>query len=430
VSASGLTAIVLLLAANAFFVAAEFGLIAVRRSRLEELATSGNRRAWAAREAVERLNLMLSGCQLGITFASLGLGWVGEPALADVFERLFGGLPSPLDAVASHGAASVIAFAVITGLHIVVGELVPKNLAIAIPEGTALWVAMPMRIFTALFRPLIWLLNESANLVVRLVGVTPRAEVATLYTPEELAIIVGDARHSGAVDPWQSELLRRALSFRGKRASDAMTPRSMVHAIGADEDAEEVIRLSGRTGRSRFPVWRDQHDDFAGVVLVKDALRAGRQDPTAKVADAMRDAIVVPESLSLEDVLVRMQRDRSHLVVVVDEYGSAVGIVTLEDVLEELLGEIRDEHDAAERGVQPLAMGFRVPGILRPDELAEATGCRLPDGDYETIAGFILQRLGRVARPGDAVGADGWILRVSEVRNRRIVSVDVGRSAA
>ncbi|MGH2732932.1 MAG: hemolysin family protein [Actinomycetota bacterium] len=427
-TAWNLTGVLLLVAANAFFVAAEFGLVAVRRTRIEELAVRGNRRAISARKAIKELNLMLSGSQLGITLASLGLGWIGEPALAHLLEGVFDFLPSPLDAIATHGTAVIIAFAVITFLHVVLGELVPKNVAIAKPEGTALWIATPMRAFTYAFRPVIWLFNETANLFMRLVGMKPQAELSSLHTPEELAIIIEESRRGGAIQAGQSELLTATLEFPEKRAVEAMVPRIAARSVHGDAGVEQVLDLTERTGFSRFPVWGDRPDEFVGWVHLKDILRASRRDPQVKVKDVMREPLLVPESLLLQKVLIQMRRRPAHFAIVLDEFGSTSGIITLEDILEELVGEIRDEYDLRELRLHEVKGGYRIPGIMRPDELAKAIGIELPEGNYETVAGFILERLGRLARRGDEVLADGWTIRVVSVRRRRILSVDVLRS--
>lgn len=424
-----LVAVALLVGANAFFVAAEFGLVAVRRTRIQELAAQGSRRALSAQKAIQQLNLMLSGCQLGITFASLGLGALGEPVVAGMLESLFDFLPSPVDVIATHTVAVAIAFTVITFLHVVLGELVPKNAAIAVPETTALWVATPMRIFTYTFRPLIWLFNEAANKILRVSGVEPQEEVSAIHTPDEIAIIIEESRRGGTIEGAHSRILTRTLEFPEKRAVEAMIPRLSAQGVSADAPVEEILDLAEKTGHSRFPVWRERADEFTGVVHVKNALRASRRDLSATVADVMRSALLVPESLHLEDVLIRMRRQRNHFAIVLDEFGSTSGIITMEDVLEELVGEIRDEYDVRKHEVREIDGGYRVPGALRADELYELTQCHLPEGEYETVAGFILERLGRLARRGDEVRVDAWRLRVAHVRKRRIISVDVQRAA-
>lgn len=420
-----IVAVLALVGANAFFVAAEFGLVAVRRTRIEELVAAGSRRALSTQKALQELNLMLSGCQLGITFASLGLGAIGEPALAHLFEGGFKTLPSPLDAIATHGTAVVIAFAIITFLHVVLGELVPKNLSIARPEATALWVATPMRFFAKIFRPLIWLFNETANVTLKMFGIESKSEIASLHTPDEIAIIVEESRRGGTIESEQSRILTKMLEFPEKRAIEAMVPRVGAQPVPIEAGLEELLDLAEKTGFSRFPVWRGRPDEFVGVVHLKDMLKESRSDSNAKVKDAMREALLVPESLPLEDVLVSMRRNRNHFAIVLDEFGATSGILTLEDIIEELVGEIRDEYDAREKDLRAVKGGLRIPGTMRPDELKDATGVELPEGDYETVAGFILEKLGRLAKRGDEVEIDGTRIRVANVRQRRILSVDV-----
>ncbi|MDQ4149281.1 MAG: hemolysin family protein [Actinomycetota bacterium] len=418
-------AIAAFVGANAFFVAAEFGLVAIRRTRVDELAARGNRRARSSQKALKQLNLILSACQLGITFSSLGLGAIGEPVVATLLEGLFRPLPSPFDVLATHSVAVAIAFSFITFLHVVLGELVPKNLAIAVPEGTALAVSTPIRVFTYIFRPVIWLFNEAANQVLRMFGVNTQPELAEIHTPDEIAIIVEESSRGGAILQGQSRMLTRTLMFPEKRAVEAMVPRVAARAIGTEANVEEVLDLAEATGYSRFPVWSERPDEFVGVVHLKDMLRVSRRNPGAKVKEVMRDAVVVPESLPLEKVLLQMRSERNHFAIVIDEFGSTAGILTLEDIIEELVGEIRDEYDVREHDLRKVDGGVRVPGGMRPDELKEATGLVLPEGDYETLAGFILQRLGRLAKRGDEIELDGWKIRVANVRRRRIVSVDI-----
>jgi CBS domain containing-hemolysin-like protein len=410
---------------NAFFVAAEFGLVAARRPRIDQMVTAGSSRAAAAQRAMSELNLLLSGCQLGITFASLGLGWIGEPAFADLLTTTFEPLPSPLDAIATHGTASALAFAIITFLHVVLGELVPKNLAIAAPERVALWVAIPMRFFTVLFRPFIWLFNEGANTVVRLLGVEPQSERRSVPSLAELRLLMDESRRAGALEPAHDDIFARTFAFPDKRVNDAMVPRSDIHAVRTEDDTEDVLEMARRTGHSRFPVFEHQPTEFVGVVHLADMLAAGQRASGATVKQAMREPLFVPESLPLDVLLRRMHEARTHFAIALDEYGSTEGIVTLDDVVAELVGDIADEHDDPAQAIRRVGNGYRVPGVIHLDELERGTGCQLAEGEYETLAGFINDRLGRIARQGDKVDVDGWVIRVVAVRRHRILVADV-----
>ncbi len=410
---------------NAFFVAAEFGLVAARRPRIDQMVTAGSSRALAAQRAMGELNLLLSGCQLGITFASLGLGRIGEPAFADLLTNTFEPLPSPLDAIATHGTASALAFAIITFLHVVLGELVPKNLAIAAPERVALWVAAPMRVFSVVFRPFIWLFNEGANAFVRLLGVEPQTELRSIHSLEELRLLVEESRRAGALAPAHNDIFARTFAFPDKRVNDAMVPRSDIHAVRIEDDVSDVLEMARRTGHSRFPVFEHQPTDFVGVVHLADMLAAGHRASDATVKQAMREPLFVPESLPLDLLLRRMHEARTHFAIALDEYGSTEGIVTLDDVVAELVGDIADEHDDPAQAIRRLGKGYRVPGVIHLEELERGTGCRLPEGKYETLAGFINDRLGRLARQGDQVNVDGWVVRVVAVRRHRILAAEV-----
>ena len=417
--------IVALIGANAFFVAAEFGLVTIRRTRLQELVAQGNRRAASAQKATGQLSLMLSGTQLGVTLTALGLGALAEPALAHALSSAFSFLPAPVRGVANHAVAAVIAFVLITFLEVVLGEMVPKNLALARPEGIALAVATPLRGFAAVFRPLLWLIQASSSAVLRRIGVKPGA-VSSAHTPGELALIVEESRRGGSIEANQGELLTRSLEFPEHRAVEAMVPRVAVEAVAASARLADVLALAERTGYSRFPVWRERPDEYVGWLHLKDMLRVTKRRPDATALDAMRPPLLVPDSLPLDELLIQMQRNRAHLAIVLDEFGATAGIITLEDILEELVGEIRDESDVGEPGaLRKVVGGFRVPGTMRPDELEDATGLRLPEGDYETIAGFILERLGRLARRDDQIMVAGWTLRVANLGRRRILTVDV-----
>lgn len=424
-TAWGIVGALALVGANAFFVAAEFGLVAARRHRIDQLAAGGSRRAVAAQRAMRELNLLLSGCQLGITFASLGLGWIGEPAFASIMEGAFDSLPEPFDVVATHGVASVLAFAAITLLHVVLGELVPKNLAIAAPESVALWVALPMRAFAVLFRPLIWIFNEGANRLVRVFGVEPQTELRAAHSLDELRLLLEDSRSEGAIDRTEGEIVSRTFDFPNKTVRDAMVRRSDVHAVSASDGLEEVMSLARTTGHTRFPVSLDEPRELYGVVHLADMLRADEKAPGARVRDAMRQPLLVPDTLRLNQLLAQMSDAQTHFAVVLDEYSTTEGIITRDDVVSELVGDIADEHRPPE--IERVPNGYSAPGWIHLDELQRVTGSMLPDGDYETLGGFILSRLGRFARAGDVIDADGWRIRVVAVRRRRILRADLER---
>jgi CBS domain containing-hemolysin-like protein len=418
-----------LLVANGFFVAAEIALLAARRARIEERAEGGDARAVIARNALQELSITFSGAQLGITMASLGLGGVAEPAVATVLVRLLG-LTSVPEAVHG-GLAFAIALGIVVFLHMVVGEMAPKNLALARAEDVSLRLARAFRAYVWLFRPLIVFLNWLANLLVRAVGVEPVDEHDLVHSPAELALALRESQREGTVSPQEARVLSAALELASIDAEAAMTPRTDIAMLGDDASATEVVELSERTGFTRFPVFHVDHDDVVGMVHVKDVLvREPVELDDLRVGQLMRPIKAVPESRDLEALLAEMRRDRAHAVLVVDEFGATIGLVTLEDVLEELVGEISDEFDEGEHVVAVGDREWTIDGLLRRDELERLTGLALPDGETETVNGWLMERLGRLVRRGDRVRHDGWTLRVVDLHGRRAGTVVVRRPDA
>ena len=420
-----LIALVLLLA-NGFFVAAEFALLAARRSRIEQLAGQGSSRAKHALAGIKELSLMLAGAQLGITMASLGLGAIAEPALATGFEHLLEGLHLPAGVM--HGIAFTIALSIVVFLHMVVGEMAPKSLAIANPERAALWLAHAFRAFTWVVRPFIRVLNFIANGIVRACGVEPQEELAAAHGARDLVMLVRESAEHGTLHHDQHGLLERALELSGLDAESAMIPRRDVVAVERSSSIDDIERIAADTGRSRLPVYEDELDSIVGVLHVKDVLRvAADQRALVTAANLARPAFVTVESRPIEALMLDMRTARAHIALVVDEYGSVSGLVTLEDLIEELIGDFEDETDAArssDTGLTRQADGtLLVPATLRPDELEDLTGIALPDGEYETVAGFVIATLGRVPDEGDEVEASGCRLRVREMDGPRVVSL-------
>ncbi len=424
-TAIALTVAFVLLAANAFFVAAEIALLAARRASIDERAEAGERAALTASAQLRELPITFSGAQLGITMASLGLGAVAEPAVVRLFEGWLSFLDVP--ATARHVIALGVALTIVVFLHMVLGEMVPKNIALADPERLALRLAPFFGAYITVLRPLIAALNASANALVRLVRVEPRDELSLVHTPDELAYLLRESRREGMLAVQEARVLTAALGLGEIDAEAAMTPRVDLRAMNADAPITDVLELSRESGFTRFPVHQGDPDSIVGLVHVKDVLTRDldeMQDLT--VADVLRPIPAVPETRDLERLLRDMRRERAHAVLVVDEFGGTAGIVTLEDVLEELVGEIEDEFDPFGPDVRQVDDGrWIVPGILRPDELALHTGCRLPEGDHETLSGFLTERLGRLVEPGDAVDHEGWTLEVRSIEGRRAGDIEV-----
>ncbi|HEX8628699.1 MAG TPA: hemolysin family protein [Catenuloplanes sp.] len=425
-----LVAFVMLTAGNAFFVVAEFGLVTVDRAEIAQRAQSGDRAAATVDKALRELSFQLSGAQLGITITALLTGYLAEPALS----RLFDPVVRPLAGEGTDAVTHVLALALATLLSMLFGELVPKNAALARPMRAALLTAGPMRRFSGAFGWLIRGLNNSANWVVRRLGVEPQEELASARSPEELGLLAAISARAGALRSDTAMLLQRTIRFGDKRAAEAMTPRVDVVALKATATVAELIAAARETGRTRFPVYEDTLDLVTGVAGVSDALGVPpSRRATTTVAAVAREPVYVPESLDLDGVLAALRAAGADLAIVVDEYGGTDGVVTVEDLIEELVGEIADEHDVDEPGtVQDTELtapgGERthlVDGVLRADELAEQTGFRLPDGPYETLAGFLMARLGHIPVAGETVEEHGWEFTVVEVERHRVEQVRV-----
>jgi len=418
---SALVWMVLLLLANGFFVAAEFAYITARRNVLEQTKT---RSAQVAIGLNKDLSLSLAAAQLGITMASLVLGAVAEPAVAGILENLLGFIPIPEDAI--HVIALVIALLIVVFLHMVVGEMAPKNIAISSPERSALVLALPFRAFILVFRPLIALLNGIGNAFLRLFGVKPADALEIGHSAEDLAVIIATGRKDGVIEDFAHRLLTGAIIFGDLDASEVMVPRPDVRAVPRSAPVAQVQELMRVTGHSRIPVFEEDVDEIVGFVHVKDLIAVEEEARDLPIDPSMvREALVVPESAPLRAILEEMRKARSHLGIVVDEHGSTAGIITLEDIAEELVGEISDEHDNDEKRLSVDENGrILAPGTTRPDELSRL-GIKVPGGDYETIGGLIMDRLGRLPRRGDVVSEESWKMTVMSTVGRRVGEVEI-----
>jgi CBS domain containing-hemolysin-like protein len=420
--------VVLLILAHGFFVAGEFALVAADRPKIEKLAGENDRRARSALVALRTLSFQLSGAQLGITITSLIVGFIAEPAIAVVIDPLVQAVGLP--AGSSLGVSIALALALATASEMVIGELVPKNLALARPVDLALRTSTPLRLANAAMRPLIAWLNSSANLVVRMFGIEPRDELKSVHSLEELEVLIRSSRIEGGLAEAEFSLLSRSISFGGKDAGDALVPRTSIQAIVQHQSLEDLARLALETGHSRFPVIGRDLDDILGLAHIKDVYRIPREERgSTAVGEIAQEALVVPESRKLESLLLEMRGSRKQLAIVIDEYGGTAGIVTLEDLLEEIVGEIEDEYDTATttpltNDRPEMAEGICVvPGMLHPDEVVEQTGFEMPEGDFETLAGFLLTQFDRIPSQGDHIEFGGWEFKVVEMDNRRIAKV-------
>lgn len=415
----GLVAVVGLVLANGYFVAAEFSFVAARRGKLEADGPDDRRSARAV-EVHRRLSFMLSGAQLGITVTSLVVGFIAEPTLGRALEPVVGAVGVPEGA--RFGVALTVGFVLATIGQMVLGELAPKNLAIARPEPVARALASSTLVYLKVASLLIRLFDGSANRLLRAVGIEPAEEVHGAVSTAELELIVQESAESGKLTSRQAALLARALEFGELRAADAMVPWNRVDMVGQSATGEDLRAAMGQ-GHSRFPVV-DADGTVAGVVHAKDLLGVAASELAGvPVAELARPVVAVPEAAKVRVVLERLRGQATELAVVVDEYGAPAGIVTLEDLVEELVGDIEDEHDTEPLAVEPQDGGWLVRGSLRADEVERATGVVLPPGDYGTVAGLVMERLHRVAEPGDRVNADGLTIEVVTVHGWSVASV-------
>lgn len=414
--------VLFLVLANGFFVAAEFALVGVRRSRVETLAAGGDVRARRLLTLLDNLNAYISATQLGITMASLALGWVGEPVFAHLLEAPLKGVVSE---VTLHTLSFAIAFSIITFLHIVLGELAPKTLALERAENVALLISWPLQAFYKLFRWPIRLLDWSGTRVVRLFGLHPSNEHASVYTESELRRLVDISRQSGHLEDEEQQLIHRVFDFSDAEVKEAMVPRPQVTALPVHASLEEVRNTFLTTGYSRLPVYEKNLDNIVGVLFRKDVDMGRVSDESFDLKGLVRAPEFIPATSSLGDALRRMQASRVHFVFVVDEHGGMDGILTLEDLLEEIVGDIDDEYDEEVREqIKRDGETYILDGMLAVRDANKHFGLALAeDGRYTTIAGYLLDKAGRLLRPGDRVEDVAGVFSVERVENRRISRV-------
>ena len=427
-----LLAVVLIVAANGFFVAAEYGLVTVRRTRLQELDAQGSRSARRVLRLLEAPPRFISSIQLGVTLSSLALGAIGEPVVSGLLKRPLDLLPQSWHTGVADTISVVLAFTILTYFHVVMGEIVPKSFTLEHPERVALLSAGPISAFHAVFRPFIWVLVRSSAAVLRWFGVRAGSGLALVHSEEELKMLVTASREKGVLEEDEQEMLHKVFEFADKDAVDVMVPRPDVVAVRVDLPVPDMLRLVLAHPFTRYPVYEGELDDIVGVLHVRDLFSAlhERGLQNMDVRSILRDAIMVPETKPLDELLAEFQRTSNHLAIVVDEYGSVEGLVTLEDLLEEIVGEIGDEFDLPDAGVRRLGRGrVRIGGSFPIDDFNERFGKHLPEDDYHTVGGFVFGELGRVPKVGDSVSFEDARFEVSATDGPRIREVDVTLTA-
>ena len=418
--------VIILLAANAFFVAAEFALVAARKTRIEEMVRQGDRKAKTVQKALKDLYRQLSAAQLGITVASILLGYVAEETVAVFLHDWFAALPSVLNFLARGAIVSVVAVSVITALHVVVGEQTPKAVAITFPEATSRWTAGLLILFSWITLPATNFLNWSSNLLVRLLGVkTSVEEMEGVHSPEEIVMLVKEMTKHGQLEQHDVEMIKGVFEFTDKTVRDVMTPRTEVVGVPASCTIRESFDRMAEAGRSRYPVYGESLDDILGTVHVKDLLSGYQQDADAPVESLMREALFIPDTREVEDALADFKQTKTHMAIVLGEYGGTSGIVTVEDLIEEIVGEIYDEYDETEEKLETDEHSVTVPGDTKIEDLNTKFGFQITELHYQTVGGFVFGRLGRLPKEGDRVRAQDLTLIVVGMEGRRVETVRI-----
>ncbi len=424
-----IVAIFFLVFLNGFFVASEFAIVKVRSSQLEALIEEGNRKAEFARHVTTHLDAYLSATQLGITLASLGLGWLGEPFLAAMVSPMFVRLDIDNPALL-HAICFVIAFSTITFLHIVLGELTPKSLAIRKSVGTTLWVSRPLEWFYVVFKPAIWVLNGTANKVLKyFFRIDPVSETELAHSEEELRVILTESEQAEEVSPLGREILMNALDMKRRVVRDIMTPRGDVVYLNTEDTFEENLELAQRSRHTRFPLSEGHLDNTIGLVHIKDILTLVREE-NPSLADIRRELLPVPEMMPLERLLSFFLSKHAHIALVVDEYGGTVGMVTLDNVLEELVGDIQDEFDAEKPEYRKITEDeFVVDGLLGLYELKDLVGLDIESPDVSTVGGYVTHLLGHLPKQGEQTRIEDYLVTITQTDGRRIAQLHFRKDA-
>lgn len=418
--------VVFLVFLNGFFVAAEFSLVKVRQTRLAQLVSEGNnKRAEYAQKVTQQLDAYLSACQLGITLASLGLGWVGEPAIAHYVEPMMAFFHFPSYLIGPVSLA--IAFAIITFLHIVFGELAPKSLAIQKAEATSLWTAAPLMVFYRISYPLIWLLNGAANFFIRRLGFEPPTENESAHTEEEIRLLVNQSHKSGHIDQTEMALVDNVFDFSERLAREIMIPRIDMICLYDDNTFDENLEIMRESRHSRFPVAHEDKDRLIGFVHTSDFYLSALTTGKADLKEFIRPLLTVPESMEISHVLRLMQKRRSQLAIVIDEYGGTAGLITMEDILEEIVGDIQDEFDEHERPEieESSHNALSVSGKTLLTELNDYIDVEVVSDEVDTIAGWLYSQLNEEVAKGKSVMFEGYLFTISELENHRITRVAI-----
>ncbi len=413
--------IVFLLTANGFFVASEFALVSVRQTRIKELAQDGNSTAELTLSALNELDKYIAAVQLGITISSIGLGWVGEATLAKIIHPLFDFLPYVTNTVATHSVAVAIAFAIITFLHVVIGELMPKSIALQYPEKTTLFITRPMHFITKLFTPFIFLLNGMGNQILKLLKIPPAHPVNSIHSEEEINMIIDQSYQGGVLNETENFLLKNILKFTDLSAKEIMVPRCDVVSIPNNIDLVTLEKEILENQYTRYPVYENNFDNIIGILHVKDLYSCMMQNKNFILNDMLRKPVLVTETITADKLLKEFKNNKTEIAIVIDEFGGMSGIITLEDVLEEILGDVQDEFDEEELDIKKVSDNkYIINGLLRVEDFFDFFKIEQEENEVETVGGFVQKRLGRLAKVNDEFNIDNVKIKVLELKGRRI----------
>jgi CBS domain containing-hemolysin-like protein len=425
-----LAALMALVFANGFFVAAEFSIVTVRKTRIDQLIAEGHRSARAVRRAVSDPDGYIAATQLGITMASLGLGWIGEPTLAALIQPAFAAMPVAIAAATAHTMAVAVAFAIVTALHIVLGELAPKTIALEKSEATALLVVPPTEIFMRVFSPFISVLNHTGRAVVNMLGLRSRGGHAMVHSEEELMMLVTASQEAGVLEEQEEQMLHRVFGFADLTAGQVIIPRTELVAVAAETALGDLVAKIGGGRHTRLPVYRDDLDNVVGMLHITDVLRALAAGDGGVTAGALaREVLTVPETLGADDLLAEMRRRRVREALVIDEYGGTVGLVTFESLMERIVGEVPGESGAEARIVVRPDGSADIDGLALITDVNPQFALNIDEATYTTVGGYMLGRLGRRARVGDVIDVDGRRMRVEAVEGMRVAKVWLSKPA-
>lgn len=421
--------IVFLLFSNGFFVASEFAMVKVRKTRIEQLVNEGNHNAKIALEAIKDLDKFIAAVQLGVTISSIGLGWVGEGTLARIIEPLFVFLPGISQNIATHTVSVSVSFALITFMHVVIGELIPKSIALEYPEQTSLVIARPMQWISFLFTPFIWMLNGFGNSILNFFHVPHKHKSSLVHSTEELNMLVDASYNGGVLNETEKNILHNAFKFSDLTAKQVMVPRTDMVCIPNDMSIEELSKLAAENQYTRYPVYDEDIDHITGLIHVKDLFSLSINDEVCPLKMLEREIMLVPETITMDKLVLEFKRRKSQMAIVVDEFGGTSGLITVEDVLEEIFGDVQDEFDEEEEicdivEVEP--NHYIANAMVRLDELAEFFGMKeIDDEDIETIGGLVVKLLGRIAEVNDTVTFENLTFIVKEVEGARITKLEI-----